>query len=220
MDEKRKFYHSLVFPGFFLFLIWFIRFVEVSLEISFVKFGTFPREISGLTGILTSPLIHADFKHLADNSIPVFLLSQAVFYFYREIAYKVFFLVYIITGSLVWIGGREAYHIGASGLVYGFAAFLFLSGVLRKNKNLMAISLLVIFLYGSLVWGLLPYDYSVSWESHLMGALTGFFLAIYYRDLGPEKDHYSWEDDPEEETPSDQVDPTAQDSSHLAQPLA
>jgi membrane associated rhomboid family serine protease len=197
--EKRKFYHSLVFPAFFLFVIWFMHFIQVALQVSFVRLGVFPQELDGLIGILTSPLIHANLKHLADNSIPVFLLSLAIFYFYREIAYKIFFLIYFFTGSLVWLFGREAYHIGASGLVYGFAAFLFLSGVLRKNRNLLAISLLVIFLYGGLVWGLLPYDYSISWESHLMGALTGFVLAVFYRHHGPEKEHYSWEDEPEDE---------------------
>jgi len=200
MNDKKIFYHSLVFPTFFLFLIWFIRFTEVALDVSFVRFGVFPQKLDGLPGILTSPLIHADIKHLADNSVPVFLLSLAIFYFYREISYKIFFMIYLLTGSLVWLGGREAYHIGASGLVYGFAAFLFLSGVLRKNRSLMAISLLVIFMYGGLVWGLLPYDYAVSWESHLMGALTGFLLAVYYRHTGPEKDHYSWEDEPDEES--------------------
>ncbi len=218
MNEKKKFLHSLVFPLFFLFLIWFVRFTEVGLEVSFVKFGVLPHKINGLIGILTSPLIHADLKHLADNSIPVFILSLAIFYFYREISYKIFFLIYLITGSLVWLGGREAYHIGASGLVYGFAAFLFLSGVLRRNRSLMAISLLVIFLYGSLVWGLLPYDYSVSWESHLMGALTGFLLAVYFRRHGPERDHYSWEDEPEEEKPDESINSETTSSAENSYP--
>jgi membrane associated rhomboid family serine protease len=201
MDEKRKFYHSLIFPSFFLFLIWFVRFAEVGLQLSFVKFGVYPQEWHGLFGILTAPLIHADLKHLADNSVPVFVLSLAIFYFYREIAYKIFFFVYLVSGMLVWIVGREAYHIGASGLIYGFASFVFFSGVLRKNVNLLAISLLVIFLYGSLIWGILPYDYQISWESHLMGAITGALLALYYRNEGPERQKYSWEEEPETEDP-------------------
>ncbi len=198
MDEKKKFYHSLIFPSFFIFLIWFIKLTEIGLDTSFVKFGVFPQKMAGLAGILTSPLIHADFKHLADNTVPVFLLSFAIFYFYREIAYKIFFIIYFVSGLLVWFAGREAYHIGASGLVYGFASFLFFSGVLRKNMNLLAISLLVIFLYGSLVWGILPYDYKVSWESHLMGGLTGIVLSVYYRKQGPERKKYSWEEEEDE----------------------
>jgi len=198
MDEKKKFYHSLIFPSFFIFLIWFIKLTEIGLDTSFGKFGVFPQKMAGLAGILTSPLIHADFKHLADNTVPVFLLSFAIFYFYREIAYKIFFIIYFVSGLLVWFAGREAYHIGASGLVYGFASFLFFSGVLRKNMNLLAISLLVIFLYGSLVWGILPYDYKVSWESHLMGGLTGIVLSVYYRKQGPERKKYSWEEEEDE----------------------
>ncbi len=198
MDEKKIFYHSLVFPGFFLFLIWFIWLTELGLDTSFVNLGVFPQKWQGLPGILFSPLIHADIKHLFDNSVPFFVLSMAIFYFYREIAYKIFFIIYFFSGILVWIVGRDAYHIGASGLIYGFAAFLFFSGVIRKNINLLAISLLVIFLYGSLIWGILPYDYRISWESHLMGALTGVAVAFLYRNQGPVRKKYSWEEEDEE----------------------
>jgi membrane associated rhomboid family serine protease len=199
LSERKKIVHAIIFPGFFLFLIWFVKFIEFGLQTDFSHYGVFPGEWDGLTGIITAPLIHADIKHLIDNSVPVFVLSVAIFYFYREIAYKIFFLIYFITGFLVWIAGREAYHIGASGLIYGFAAFLFLSGILRKNTNLLAISLLVIFLYGSLIWGILPYDFTISWESHLMGGLTGFTMAIIYYDEGPPREKYSWEDENEEE---------------------
>ncbi len=199
MEEKRKFIHSLVFPGFFLFLIWFVKFTEWGLDASFVSLGIYPLKAKGLIGILTAPLIHADIKHLFDNSVPLFFLSLALFYFYREVAYRVFFIIYFLTGALVWIVGREAYHIGASGIVYGLAAFLFASGIIRRNRNLMAISLLVTFLYGSMVWGLLPYDYHISWESHLMGALTGLVLSVIYRHQGPASDIERLEEEEEEE---------------------
>lgn len=199
MNEKKRFYHSLVFPGFFLFLIWFIKFVEFGFETDLRFLGIYPHSINGLIGIITSPLVHADINHLFDNSIPVFLLSLAIFYFYREVAYRVFSIIYLVTGILVWIFAREAYHIGASGLIYGFASFLFVSGIIRKNRNLLAISLLVVFLYGSLVWGLFPYDYKISWESHLMGAVTGVVVAIVYRKEGPESDMQRWMKEMEED---------------------
>jgi len=199
LTERKKLFHAVVFPGFFLFLIWFVKFTEFGLQTDFASYGIYPGKWNGLSGIITAPLVHADIKHLFDNSIPVFVLSVAIFYFYREIAYKIFFIIYFISGFLVWIIGREAYHIGASGLIYGFAAFLFLSGIIRKNTNLLAISLLVIFLYGSLIWGILPYDFTISWESHLMGALTGFSLAIVYYNEGPQRKKYSWEEENEEE---------------------
>jgi len=200
MEEKRKFVHSLIFPLFFLVLIWLVKFFEISMELSFVQGGILPRNGKGLLGIITSPLIHADWKHLFDNSIPAFLLSLALFYFYRGISYRIFFLIYFIGNALVWIVGRDAYHIGASGIIYGLTAFLFLSGFIRRIRNLMAISLIVVFMYGSLVWGLLPYDYKVSWEGHLMGAIAGVLLAILYRDKGPEPYKPSWEGEDESES--------------------
>ena len=198
-DEKTQFIRSLIFPGFFLFLIWFVKFTEFGLQTDFHFLGIYPMKLKGIIGIVTAPLVHDDIKHLFDNSIPVFLLSLAIFYFYREVAFQVFLQIYLITGTFVWIIGREAYHIGASGLVYGFATFIFVSGIIRKNRNLMAISLLVIFLYGSLVWGLLPYDYRISWESHLMGALTGIALAFVYRHEGPEPDIMRIEEDEQDQ---------------------
>jgi membrane associated rhomboid family serine protease len=188
----------LIFPAFFVFLIWFIKIIEISVDTDFSHFGIYPRELKGLPGIITAPFIHDDFKHLFDNTIPVFTLSLTIFYFYREIAYRIVIIIYLVTGLLVWIAGREAYHIGASGLIYGFAGFLFVSGIIRRNVNLLAISLLVIFLYGSLIWGILPYDYRISWESHLLGGLTGIAVAFLYHDQGPQRTHCSWEDEEED----------------------
>ena len=198
MEEKRKFYHSLVFPAFFLLLIWVIKISESSLEMSFSHLGLFPLKAEGLKGILFSPLLHADFKHLFDNSVPLFFLSVAIFYFYRPVAYRVFFLIWLISGIVVWLTARPAYHIGASGLVYGFAAFVFFSGVIRNNIHLLAISLLVVFLYGGLVWGIFPYDFRVSWESHLVGGLSGVAMAFYYRSYGPPSTKKIWDDDDDE----------------------
>ena len=213
MEEKHRVLKSLFFPVTFLVLIWFMKFFETAMEINFIHAGVMPRKLSGLKGILFSPLIHSDWKHLFDNSVPVFLLSFALFYFYRGISYTIFFFIYFFGGVVLWFIGRDAYHIGASGIIYGLAAFLFLSGVIRKVRHLMAISLLVVFLYGSLIWGLLPFDYEVSWEGHLGGLIAGIGLALLYRDRGPEPEKPSWEleeemeeNDPEHENGSNQKD--------------
>lgn len=198
-EEKKRFFYSLVFPGFFLFLLWAVKFFEVSMELSFVEGGVYPRKVNGLRGILFSPLIHGDWKHLIDNSMPVFLLSLALFYFYRDIAYKIWFLIYLIGGILLWCLGRQAYHIGASGLIYGLATFLFVSGVIRRVRSLMAIALLVVFLYGSMVWGLLPLDVEVSFEAHITGAVAGVILALIYRDQGPDPEVSVLEEEEEDE---------------------
>lgn len=191
--------YSLVFPAFFLFLLWAVKIFEISMEVSFMEGGVYPRKISGLKGILFSPLIHGDWKHLLDNSMPVFFLSLALFYFYRDIAYKIWGLIYLIGGILLWGVGRQAYHIGASGLIYGLAAFLFLSGLIRRVRSLMAISLLVVFWYGGMVWGLLPFDFEVSFEAHITGAVSGIILAVIYRDQGPEPERSMLEDDEEDQ---------------------
>jgi len=138
-----------------------------------------------LIGILTSPFIHANFNHLINNTVPFFFLLSAIFYFYQKVAWRVLFISYLFTGSLVWLMARASYHIGASGLVYSFASFLFFSGIVRRNINLLAISMLVIFLYGSMVWGIFPYKPDMSWESHLIGMTTGALLSVIYRDEGP-----------------------------------
>ena len=218
-EEKKRFIYSLVFPGFFLLLLWAVKFFEVSMELSFVQGGVYPRRLSGLKGILFSPLIHGGWKHLIDNSMPVLLLSVALFYFYRDIAYKIWVLIYFMSGILLWGVGREAYHIGASGLIYGLAAFLFLSGIIRRVRSLTAISLLVVFWYGSMVWGLLPFDFEVSFEAHICGVVSGIVLAILYRDQGPEPDVTIPDEDtefPEEGQPAE--DQPSEDQPSVDQP--
>jgi membrane associated rhomboid family serine protease len=201
MEEKRKFLHSLVFPTFFLVLIWMVKIMEAGMETSYIEWGLYPLKLNGLKGILTAPLLHADFKHLFDNSIPLYLLSVALFYFYRPVSYRVFFLIWLITGLTVWIFARPSYHIGASGLVYGLASFLFFSGIIRNNINLLSISLLVVFMYGGLVWGIFPFDFKVSWESHLMGGVTGLVLSFFYRGYGPPPVSHEWPEDEDDEYP-------------------
>lgn len=196
---------SLVPPAMILVLLWLVRIFEAIDGTDLFYYGIYPRKTSGLIGVFTSPFIHANFSHLINNSVPFFLLLTAIFYFYQKVAWKVLFYSYIITGILVWLMARPSYHIGASGLVYSFASFLFISGIVRRNINLMAISLLVIFLYGSMVWGIFPYLPNMSWESHLIGLTIGAILAIAYRHEGPGPTMFisDMEEEEEDEVPSD-----------------
>ena len=203
-NEKHKLFYSLFFPVVFLLIIWMVALAEYVFGLSFYQYGIYPRTAEGAIGIITSPLIHGDFNHLFANSVPLFVLGASLFYFYRSIALKVFILIYLFTNIWVWGMGREAYHIGASGVVYGLAAFLFVSGLLRKEPRLMAISMFVAFIYGSLIWGIFPElfpEKNISWEGHLMGILSGVIFAIYFRKNGPQKRTYSWEfeDEPDED---------------------
>ena len=201
---RKKFLLSLIIPGTFVFLMWLVKICEILFEVDLSSLGIYPLSFKGLPGIFFSPFIHDDFTHLFNNSLPLLLLSVALFYFYSEIALKVFAWTYIFTGILVWLGGREAWHIGASGLVYGLASFLFFSGIIRKYYRLIALSLLVVFLYGEMVWGIFPGIYkNISWESHMLGFFSGIVLAIWYRKEGPQQPVYEWME--EEETEEDEA---------------
>jgi membrane associated rhomboid family serine protease len=191
--EKKKFVYSLIFPVAFVILIWIIKIAEWALGEDFGFLGIYPLRPENLHGILTGPLVHGDWGHLAANTVPLLVLGVGLFYFYRPIAPKVFILIYLVSGFWLWFGGRPGYHIGASGIIYGLAAFLFLSGVLRKYTRLMALSLLVVFLYGSLIWGIFPLDMRTSWEGHLYGAIAGLIIAVYYKNRGPQRKKYEWE---------------------------
>lgn len=179
----------------------------MTFNISLVHFGVYPRTIHGLIGIITYPFIHANWPHLFNNSTAIFILGSMLFYFYRPVALKSLLWIYLMSGLWLWIGGRESYHIGASGVIYGLFGFLFVSGLLRKHLKLMALSLLVVFLYGSLVWGILPIDHSMSFEGHLFGLIAGVLIALVYRKQGPQKPKYSWELVDEEEIPDWYPDP-------------
>jgi membrane associated rhomboid family serine protease len=191
--ELKKLLRSFIFPTLLVLSFWAIKFYEIYFTTDFVRYGVYPRAISGLKGIITSPFIHGDYKHLLGNSFPVLFLLSALIYFYKEVWYKVFLLIWLLGGFWLWLGGRESYHIGASGLVYGMAAFLFLSGLLRKHLGLMALSLLIVFLYGGLVWGIFPLFRDMSWEAHLYGACAGFLTAFVYRKVGEQRKMYDWE---------------------------
>lgn len=186
----------MIIPGIFVFMMWLVRIIETLFATDLSILGIYPLTIKGLPGILLSPFIHENFKHLFNNSLPLFFLATGVFYFYSEVALKVSFWIYIMSGLFVWIAGREAWHIGASGLIYGFASFLFFSGIIRKYYRLVALSLLVVFLYGSMVWGMIPEFYkNVSWESHMLGFVSGIIMAVWYRNEGPQQPVYDWMDD-------------------------
>jgi membrane associated rhomboid family serine protease len=200
-EDQRKIARSLVFPAIFVFAIWLVKFVEIIFRTDLGVYGLQPLHTKGLIGIVTAPFLHVSFSHLFANSIPLFILSGLLFYFYRVIAWRIIILIWFLTGLWVWFLAREdTIHIGASGIVYGLAAFLFFSGIIRRDAKLMAITLLTAFLYGGMIWGLFPQFFPrerISWESHLMGLLAGLILAVYYRKAGPQRKPWEWEEEDE-----------------------
>lgn len=176
-----RFRSSLVYTMTFVGFLWLVKVMESMLSFDLGVLGIHPRSLAGTVGIITGPLVHGDFHHLMSNSIPLIFLGIGVFYFYNRIALEVFFGIYFFTSVLVWIVARDAYHIGASGIVYGLASFLLFSGFFRKDSRSIAISLIVIFVYGGMAYGLFPMNEGISWESHLLGSIGGFVAAFLYR---------------------------------------
>ncbi len=193
----------LLLPAFFPPLIMAGILIYSSLtESSLVGWGILPLHPESLLGILLAPLAHEGFEHLFSNIIPFFFMTLLLFYFYDEVAWRVFIWSWFFPGVMVWLGARENWHIGASGVVYSLAAFHVVSGILRRNPRLLAISLLMVFLYGGMIWGIFPNFFpgkNVSWESHLSGLITGTILAVYYRSKGLQAPVYSWDLENEEE---------------------
>jgi membrane associated rhomboid family serine protease len=183
----------------FVALIWLIQLLNWGLDLELERFGVRPRQLAGLPGILLAPLLHGSFAHLGANSLPLLVLGTGMLYLYPSSALKVIPAVYLGPGIAVWLFARASVHIGASGLVYGLVSYIFVAGVIRRDRRAIAASLLVCFLYGTLAWGVLPIEPGVSWETHLAAALIGLVLAIALRRLDiPPRKRYAWEDEKDE----------------------
>lgn len=175
---KKALEYSLAFVAIF-WVIEVIKFLTGSTF--FIGLGILPRSMVGLLGVITAPFVHGDFQHLMANTVPFFFLNCLLFVFYEKRASFYLFLIWITAGLFTWIIGRYASHIGASGVIYGLASFLVFGGIFSRNWKLITISILVIFFYAGLIWGIFPTENNVSWEGHLAGALAGLFWAFVYR---------------------------------------
>ena len=194
ITDRQRLNFALLFTMAFLVSIWGVHLINYQFELGLQAHGNHPGRISGLKGIFTSPFLHGNWQHLWNNTASFFVLNGLLFYFYRSLAIRVWSIMFISSGILLWIiGGESTNHIGASGIVYGLASFLFLSGLIRKNLLLLRITLVVVFLYGGMVWLMLPIKEGVSWEGHLAGAISGAVLAFYYRNSGPKNPVYKFE---------------------------
>jgi len=196
-EDTRRLRRSVIAAGCFVGLIWLIWLIQFVFGLDLRLFGVYPREPDGLSGILTAPLIHGSFKHVFSNTLPAFILGTAFLYGYPKSAILSMPAIYIGSGLGVWLFARSSFHFGASGLIYGMMFFLFVCGILRRDRLSIAISLIVFFLYGSMVWGIFPVEPGVSFESHLFGAVLGVGLAVVLRKWDPArlKKKYDWEDE-------------------------
>ncbi len=209
--KERKLAYSAVLPAIAVLLLWCAFFLDEGFGLDLYRFGIFPRTVNGLIGIMAAPFIHGDFDHLLNNSIPLFVLGWALMYFFPRLAGRVLIASWLVSGLCVWATARSSYHIGASGVVYGLAAFLFTSGLLRKQRTLMGLSLLVVFLYGGLLWGMFPIFPRISWESHFWGGAAGVIMAFLFRHVPSavsDPRPITWDDEEDEpQEPGDPLEP-------------
>ena len=176
----------------FVALLWVVHLLGWGLDLQ--RFGVRPRDAAGLIGIFAAPLLHAGLAHLLANSLPLVILGTTMLQLYPHSALKVLPAIYLGPGVAVWLLARGGNHIGASGLVYGLVAYICVAGLLRRDRRALAASILVAFLYGASVWGVLPLEDGVSWETHLAATLIGLGMAVLYRHTDiPPRVQYSWE---------------------------
>ncbi|PCE64545.1 rhomboid family intramembrane serine protease [Sediminicola luteus] len=206
MEKKQGFGFSnkvLVVPMVLVITIWSVFWMELALGVDLAWWGVKPRTFSGLKGVLTSPFVHGSLEHLYNNSLPLIVLSAALVFFYRPIWHKVLFWGWLGSGMLTWVIGRDSFHIGASGVIYMLVSFIFFKGIRQGNFRLVALSLMVVFLYGSMFWYMFPIEEGISWEGHLAGFITGFVLSRWLDVQVDEPKKFAWEkeDYQEEEDP-------------------
>ena len=194
--NRARFRSALVVAAAFVVVLVAIHAAGAALGLPLQRYGVQPQAWAGLPGILMAPLLHADVAHLASNALPLLVAGTAMLHLYPDAARVVLPAVYVGPGIAVWLFGRPSLHLGASGLVYGLVGYIFVAGVIRRDRRAIAAALLVSFLYGALVWGVFPLKVGVSWETHLAGAAVGVALAFAFRarDVPPRK-RYSWEDE-------------------------
>lgn len=184
-----------------LIVMWSVFAFDQLMELRLIRFGLVPREGIGLLGLVTTPLLHYNLAHIGSNSLPLLVGGTIMLFLYPNCALRALPAIWIGSGILAWIFARSSVHIGASGLIYGLLAFVFVSGILRRDLRSIGAALVVWFMYGSMIWGVLPAAPNVSWELHAAGMVLGIAMALRYRhqDRPPMK-RFEWED---EELPED-----------------
>ncbi|WP_178984417.1 rhomboid family intramembrane serine protease [Winogradskyella helgolandensis] len=196
MSKPQHFKYSnniIIYPLVIMFVNWLVFWYQVRIDSGIKAFGIRPQKIEGLLGIVTSPFLHGDINHIYNNSVPLFVLTVALFYFYNKIAWKVIGFGILLSGFMTWLIASSGNHIGASGLVYVLVSFIFFKGIFAKHYRLIALSLVVIFLYGSMIWYVFPIKSGMSWEGHLSGLLTGLVFALIFRKQVAKPERYKWE---------------------------
>ena len=179
---KKQFISSLI-PGLlFSGIMILVKLVEMIGDFSLAGYGLKPRQSYGLFKIISFPFLHADWSHLFSNILPLIFFITLIYNLYPKLFWKVLLFTYGLSGFWTWCFARPGTVIGASGWVYALLGFLLWAGFGRVSRRMMVIAGGLAFLYGGMVYGLVPIRPNISWEGHLMGLIAGFLAAFYWRN--------------------------------------
>ena len=202
--KPNRLINSLKLPAIFVAILLIIQVFSSAFGLGLGVYGIYPRDLIGFRGVFLAPLLHSGWPHLISNIPPLFTLSTVTLYFFPRIGKKAIAMMYLLPGIAVWLFGRSVFHIGASGVVYALVAFVFWNSIFRRTAKSIALGLIVLFYYGSLILGIVPGQEGISYESHLFGGLVGIFVAYWFKndtEKDEEKKTYDWEK--EEQLPLD-----------------
>lgn len=204
---KRSIRQSALPAVIFVFLLWCIKIAEVQFNMSFHQLGVYPGRYEALLGVLTAPLIHGSFEHLAGNSLSLLILITVLFYGYPNSRLKTSIIIWLGSGLGTWFFAREAWHFGASGLTHGLFFFLLLVSIFRRDKRSIALMMIAFFMYGGMLMSIFPQEQNISFEYHLFGAIFGLISAILFRNADPKlaEKTYSWENEEQQHADSPDV---------------
>ncbi|HWV27104.1 MAG TPA: rhomboid family intramembrane serine protease [Aeromicrobium sp.] len=168
----------VVVPIGFVALLWVVELLDAVLPGRWDAHGIHPRSTEGIVGVLSAPLLHDDWSHLMANSLPLVVLGVLLVLSGRRTFAAVTALVWIVGGAAVWLlAGSGSNHIGASGIVFGWIGYLVARGVFSRGIGQIAIGLLVLAMYWTAIFGVLPGRPGISWQGHLFGAAAGVLAA-------------------------------------------
>lgn len=201
--ERERIRRALVLPLIGAGILVAIQFLQGLVGGDFLRLGILPRDPIGVLGIVTSPLIHGSWGHLMANVPALWVLGALSLYGFPNATRIALPLIWLMGGLGVWLFAREAFHIGASGLTHGLMFFAVVIGIRRRDALSIALALIVLFLYGSMIWGVIPSSPGISFEAHLSGAVTGALCGwfLYRRDPFPVYRRYDWEDEEDRDDP-------------------
>jgi len=192
----RNFVLALKLAVGFVIVVWAVFAFDQFTSVGLIRYGLVPREGIGLLGLVTTPFLHYNLGHIGSNTLPLLVGGTMMLFLYPNSTVRALPLIWLGSGLLAWVFARSSVHIGASGLIYGLLAFVFVSGIIRRDMRSIGAALVVWFMYGSMIWGVLPAGSGMSWELHAAGLILGVIAALRYRDMDhPPMKRYAWEDE-------------------------